>query len=762
MVGRMLGEGVAVCGKGKIHVLLPREVLLGNIGGTAAQHRHDATCQIRRIRRLDVDDVPVDDLGERSRAGDDEVLSEGAGFSGGKTETFHQRRDDDRIHGGNVVAELRVFDARNPDDAVGNARFRDLRLNEIGTIPLVSGNDQHGLEIGDFRNDFGNGVHDELEPLGNPRTTEVQSGRTIGDSKLFSDCRDAGRIDLRSVPKIGIHSVVYGGEFGVGQPEKQTEAILGVMGNAKVFREREGENGAFEKLEKETLGAHEAVPKLSEHLVHGKHYRSARNDSENARGNRRSVRGRMYDVGFLREAVSYERDAEHQRETVSTGAVHLYPLAHFLVRGNFRVMPARKHRHLVTARGEAFDDVFKKGFRPTDMRNVIIENEEDFHGLFEEFVPNHLERDIEGVRRFLPLSEGVFVVEDVNGNFFEFQAESAHLVDELAGVFHSVHSEAGALYGRHAHHAVSVMRIREAYAGDKAGEDASAHEDDLAEEGHVRIGLHDEARTENDVERRIFGESSHEVGHVGGVVLSVGVERGNERDVETAGETAEKLETGFECGSPTAVLGMSDGHHVFPAGEDGGGSVAGTVVDDEDLRKPRCQKAVDHAFEAGGLVIGAYEERHVLLGGFRTVVGRVRAFIGKSEHGGLRRAHVERHFPDEPSGVFAVLFRLIEEEQRKIRKEDDAAVYENVRAAGNAEDASDEVERLGDVREEQESAADSEEYEEMEGVEFLPLRNVERDNEDHDPGDREKRLEKIHGRKWMVLRFLYPVKYTRR
>lgn len=42
-------------------------------------------------------------------------------------------------------------------------------------------------------------------------------------------------------------------------------------------------------------------------------------------------------------------------------------------------MPASKHRHLVSSCSEAFDDVAEKGFGAADMRNVVVEDEEDFH-----------------------------------------------------------------------------------------------------------------------------------------------------------------------------------------------------------------------------------------------------------------------------------------------------------------------------------------------------------------------------------------------
>lgn len=386
---------------------------------------------------------------------------------------------------------------------------------------------------------------------------------------------------------------------------------------------------------------------------------------------------------------------------------------------------------------EELREARKKGVKSFDVGHGRI-------SLFEEFVPDHLEGDIERIRRFLPLSEGIFVVEDVNGNFLEFQAEGTHLVDEFARVFHAVHGEAGAFNGSDSDHAVAVMRIRKADAGNEAGEYAASHEDDLSKERDVGIGFHYEARTEDDVEGGIVGKRLHEIGHVRRVVLAVGVEGDDERDAEPTGETAEEFETGFERGSPAPILRVADGHDVFAAGEDGGGSVAGTVVDYEDFRESRGEETVYYAFETGRFVIRTDEESDVVLRGCRAVVGYRGAFGGESERSAFRSAHMERHFSDEARSVFAVLFRLIEKEEREIRKEYDASVYENVGASRDAEDAADEVERLRNVREKQESAADSEEHQEMEGVEFLPFGDVERDDEYHHAGNREEKLEEVH------------------
>lgn len=318
------------------------------------------------------------------------------------------------------------------------------------------------------------------------------------------------------------------------------------------------------------------------------------------------------------------------------------------------------------------------------------------------------------------------------------------MVDEFARVFHAVHGETGSLHCRNSEHAVPVVGIRQAYAGDEPREDPTAYEDDLAEEGHVGVGFYYETRAENHVERRIAFERLHEIGHVVGVVLAVGVEGGNEIDTESAGVAAKEFQTGLESGASSAVLRMADGHHVASAGEDGRSSVAGTVVHHEDFGKSRRLEGVDDAFEPRCLIVRANQERDVVPRGVRSVAGGFAAPCRKREFGSLGSAHMEGHLADEPGGVLAVLFGLIEKEERKVRKKNDAAVDQHVGATGNAENASDEVERLGNVREKQEPAADSEEHEEMQRVELLTLRNVERDDEDDDARYGEKNLEEVH------------------
>lgn len=241
-----------------------------------------------------------------------------------------------------------------------------------------------------------------------------------------------------------------------------------------------------------------------------------------------------------------------------------------------------------------------------------------------------------------------------------------------------------------------------------------------------------------------MGKRIHEIGHVGRVVLSVGIESHYEINSESARVATKEFEPGFERRSPAPVLRMTDGHHVFSAGKNGGGPVARAVVYDEDLGKSGRNEPVDYVFETGGLVVRTNQESDVLLGGIRTVVVILCALGGKRKFRSFGSARVERHLPNETTGVFFVFFSLIEKQERKIRKENDAAVHEHVGAARNSEYAAYKVECLRNVSEEQKAAADSEEHEKMKGVEFLPFRNVERDYEYHDARNREEKLEKVH------------------
>lgn len=105
---------------------------------------------------------------------------------------------------------------------------------------------------------------------------------------------------------------------------------------------------------------------------------------------------------------------------------------------------------------------------------------------------------------------------------------------------------------------------------------------------------------------------------------------------------------------------------------------------------------------------------------------------------------MERHFANETGGVLTVLFGLVKKEEREVRKEDDSSVHENVGTTGNAENATDEVERLRNVGEKQKASAYAEKNQKMEGVEFLPLGDVEGDDENDDARNGEKGLEEVH------------------
>lgn len=110
-------------------------------------------------------DVPVNDFRKRSSARDDEIFPERTGFRSRKTEAFHKGWNDDRIDGRNVIAEFGVSNARNPNHVVRDSKFLDLRLNEIRAVFFIARDDEHGFEIGDFRNDFRNRAHNVFEPF---------------------------------------------------------------------------------------------------------------------------------------------------------------------------------------------------------------------------------------------------------------------------------------------------------------------------------------------------------------------------------------------------------------------------------------------------------------------------------------------------------------------------------------------------------------------------------------------------------------------
>lgn len=120
--------------------------------------------------------------------------------------------------------------------------------------------------------------------------------------------------------------------------------------------------------------------------------------------------------------------------------------------------------------------------------------------LLDELAPNHLERDVHGVRRLLPFAQGVIVVGDIDRDFGEFQALGGDLFHKFARVLHSVHGEADFFDRSDPQHPVPVVGIRETHSGNEPSEDFAAHEDEPSEKGDVGIGFDDEAGTEDDIE----------------------------------------------------------------------------------------------------------------------------------------------------------------------------------------------------------------------------------------------------------------------
>lgn len=187
----------------------------------------------------------------------------------------------------------------------------------------------------------------------------------------------------------------------------------------------------------------------------------------------------------------------------------------------------------------------------------------------------------------MPLSEGVIVVADVHRNFGELQTVRAHFFNKLARVFHAVHRKADFTNGRHAEHAVSVMRIRKADSGNEPGKHPSSHEDDFSEKRNVRIGFYDEARSKNHVERGIFGKRFDKGAHIGDVVLSIGIERHYEINSKSIGKPSKEFQTRFKCGSPAPVLRMVHRKNVVSPRENRRSGVFRSVVHYENFRIPR-------------------------------------------------------------------------------------------------------------------------------------------------------------------------------
>ncbi len=88
----------------------------------------------------------------------------------------------------------------------------------------------------------------------------------------------------------------------------------------------------------------------------------------------------MDDVSFLSERPpGFSKRVPHEVEPPGTHPVDFDIGPHCFVDGHVGVMPASEHLDLMPFFGEPFDDVSEKRFGSSDMGNVIIENEEDFH-----------------------------------------------------------------------------------------------------------------------------------------------------------------------------------------------------------------------------------------------------------------------------------------------------------------------------------------------------------------------------------------------
>lgn len=373
-------------GNGLVDVRLPREILAADAFMASIQYIHDAPRGIGGVCRFDQGHVARYDFWQSSGAGDYQILADGARFGGRESKALHERRHDHRVYGRNVFAQFRVFYARYPGNVGRNAQRVELGTYEIGSSLFVSRNDEHGMEIRYRFQYFGNGFDNVLKPFGNPGAAKVENRFLVFYAQFGAQVPHPARIHVGRVPKFGVHAVVHGGQPRIGHSKQEPEAVFSVVGDAEHLSERKEEDRPLEKLENEPFGPHEAVPELSKHFVHREYDRFARQKAEHARRDGGRVRSGMDDVGVFGQRVSRERNPPHEPETVGTPAVHLNVFAHPLVLGNAPVMPAGQHRYAVPALGQTFDDVLEKDFGSADMRNVIVENEEDFHAA--EYIEN--------------------------------------------------------------------------------------------------------------------------------------------------------------------------------------------------------------------------------------------------------------------------------------------------------------------------------------------------------------------------------------
>ena len=121
-----------------LDVGLPRKILTGHAFMAPVQNVHDAAGGIRRVRGFDESHVSRYDFGQRSCAGGDQILADGAGFRGGKSKPFDERRHYDGVDGADVFAQFGIFDPAYPSHPIGYAQGFQFGSDEIGSRLFVS------------------------------------------------------------------------------------------------------------------------------------------------------------------------------------------------------------------------------------------------------------------------------------------------------------------------------------------------------------------------------------------------------------------------------------------------------------------------------------------------------------------------------------------------------------------------------------------------------------------------------------------------
>lgn len=146
--------------------------------------------------------------------------------------------------------------------------------------------------------------------------------------------------------------------------------------------------------------------------------------------------------------------------------------------------------------------------------------------LLKKLLKNHTKSDVESIRCFLSFSESILIIVDRHRNIFPSESLLYDLIDELARILKSIHSQSNLLDSLLSKHAVSIVWIRRGATRDDPGEYPTSEEnDDLSIPWHiVYLAPLEYTRSYSDIEAIILIEYIHKFYHIIDIHLSISIE----------------------------------------------------------------------------------------------------------------------------------------------------------------------------------------------------------------------------------------------